>query len=301
METRYLKTLCSVIDTCSFSKTANELNITQSAVSQRIKFLEDRYGTTLIERTGTSLVLTEAGSIVLNKARQILSLEKELKNELKNLGKKPRLSLCCTPTFGIVYLPKVLNQYFMLNSTDVDFKFILNTPALTLKGILDNDYDLGILEHCGELELNDAVEVRLPPDELTFIASPGLNLSTKETSLQEIMQHCLIARRDGCSSRCLLQDNLAKTGKSIDDFKGTIIHDDLHLTIQTVLAGRGVAFVSKKLVSEYLKNGELTEHRIPDFSCFRLRSVIMLKKRVGDPFVKSFIECVVKVVGAVEP
>jgi DNA-binding transcriptional LysR family regulator len=299
VETQYLKTLCAVIETGSFSKAADDLNITQSAVSQRIKNLEARYGTPLIGRQGARLVLNSAGTVIYNKAKQILMLEKELENELKNLGNKARLSICCTPTFGVVYLPKVLNLFFMINSADVDFKFALNPPALSLQGVLKNDYDLAIIEHFNEIKVPGGITVQLPYDELIFIAAPSLNLSGSEVALTELMQQCLIARRSGCSSRSLLQDNLAKAGKSIDDFKGSIIYDDLNLTIQTVLAGRGVAFVSRNLVSEYLKRGELTEHKVHGFSCFRLRSAVMLKNRCDEPLVKSFIDCVIRAFDAV--
>lgn len=282
------------MDTGSFSRAANELNVTQSAVSQRIKFLEDHYGTPLLKRSGPAPTLSDAGNLVFNNAKKILALERELEDELRNLGKKTHLSLCCTPTFGIVYLPKVLNHFFMINSTDVDFKFILNTPALSLQGVFNNDYDLAIVEHCNKLELHDGIAMQLPSDELIFIASPSLNLSGSEVPLNELMQHCLIARREGCSSRCLLEENLARTGNNMDNFKGTIIYDDLHLTIQTVLAGRGIAFVSRSLVTEQLQKGDLKEHTVSGFSCFRMRSAVMLKKRVEDAFIKSFIDCVFK-------
>lgn len=294
MESQYLKTLCTVMETGSFSRAANELNITQSAVSQRIKFLEEFYGAPLLDRAGTVLTLSEPGTLVYNNAKKILALENELKDDLRNLGKKSHLSLCCTPTFGIVYLPKVLNHFFMINSTDVDLKFIFNTPALSLQGVLNKDFDLAIIEHCTELDLHEGTSIKLPSDELIFIAAPSLNLSDTTVPLDELMNHCLIARRDGCSSRCLLEENLARTGNNIESFKGTIIYDDLHLTIQSVLAGRGIAFVSRSLVIEQLQKGDLKEHRVSGFSCFRMRSAVLLKKRADDAFIKSFVDCVFK-------
>ena len=52
-------------------------------------------------------------------------LEKGINNELKGLLSKKGLSLCSTPTFGVAYLPKVLNHYFHANSRDADFKFAI--------------------------------------------------------------------------------------------------------------------------------------------------------------------------------
>lgn len=295
MESQYLKTFCAVIDEQSFSRAAQRLNITQSAVSQRIKFLETHYGVPLLERNGTMLVPSDAGTVVMDKARQILMLENELAERLKNLHKKNRLALCCTPTFGIVYLPKVLNHFFMINTTDVDFKFILNSPALAQQGVQESVFDLAIIEHCDELDFHNVTVIDLPPDDLVFISSPEMNLGGQVVSLEDMFQHCLIARREGCSSRCLLANNLSRHGKSMDNFKGTIIYDDLYLTIQTVLAGRGVAFVSRNLVVDYLRKGDLLEHSVNGFSCSRARSAIMLNKRIDDSYVGSFIDCVQKV------
>ena len=112
METRYFKTLQAVLESGSFSRAASDLNITQSAVSQRIRFMEDQYGKPLIDRSGTVIAATAAGDAVLRKARQILAMENELQDELKSLGIKAHITLCCTPTFGIVYLPLVLIGFF---------------------------------------------------------------------------------------------------------------------------------------------------------------------------------------------
>ena len=111
METRYLNTLIAAVETGTFSKAAESLHITQSAVSQRIKFLEEHFGQQLLDRSGQRLALTAAGQLVFNKARDILDKEKELLNCLQETTAQKHLSLCCTPTFGMAYLPDVLNNF----------------------------------------------------------------------------------------------------------------------------------------------------------------------------------------------
>lgn len=292
METHYLKTLLTVLETGSFSKAASQLCITQSAVSQRIKLMEERYAVQLLERSGHMARATDAGLIVKQKAAQIIQLEHEMEQELHGLKSKKKLSLSSTPTFGIVYLPKVLNRFFLANSGDIDFKFVLNTPEQSLKGLLDNEFDLAIIEHCGPLATDDMMLHPLPPDELVFISSPSLSLTTPEICLEELLQQRLIARKEGCSSRCLLQENLSRFGKTLDDFSGMIIYDDLHLTIQTVCEGRGVAFVSRSLIKDYLKRNELHEHHVPGFHCLRSRSVILPNKKSGNHIIQNFMESV---------
>lgn len=292
METRYFKTLQTVLETGSFNKAARILHITQSAVSQRIKFMEEYYGSPLIDRSGQLVRLTEAGSIVNEKASQILTIEGILEKELKGLSNKKSLSLCSTPTFGAVFLPQVLNRFFLKHSGDVDFKFTLNTPELTMQGFIDDEFDLAVMEHCGPLDVPTAQQHGLPPDELVFISAPSLSLPHPLITLDELLKQRLIARRDGCSSRCLLQGNLQNFGRSIDDFRVMIVYDDLHLTIETVKSGKGVAFVSRGLVQTLLANGELTQHVVKGFNNVRSRSVLISQKRINDPLIGQFLACI---------
>ncbi|HEY6872591.1 MAG TPA: LysR family transcriptional regulator [Geobacteraceae bacterium] len=292
METVYLKTLVVAARTGSFSKAAAQLCITQSAVSQRVKFLEDRYGYQLLDRSGPLLIPTDIGAIVLEKAERILLIEKELDERLKHVGGKIRLSLCCTPTFGIAYLPQVLNSFIAHNADVVDLKFMLYSPEQAIKGLHDNECDLGIIEHCENLELAEFQTFELPRDELIFISSPNLNLLTTEIDLATLMQQRFIARKEGCSSRRLLTRNLAAMGRNLSDFRSMIIYDDLRLTIDTVLEGSGIAYVSKSLVSKHLDEGTLCAHHVNGFCSSRLRTLALNKNSHVERTLQNFIDCV---------
>ena len=246
----------------------------------------------LIDRSGAVIVATEAGSAVVRKARQILTLEKDLDDELQSLGTSARLSICCTTTFGIVYLPLVLSRFFIANSDQVKLKSSLNTPLKALKGVVGNEFDVAVIEHCTEVDTSDFATISLPRDELTIISAPLLQLSGRVLPLSELLEQRLIARRDGCSSRCLLEENLSKFGKRMDDFRGVVVHDDLYLSIQTTMAGQGVAFVSRSLVREQIEKGALLEHTVEDFTCFRARTLVLNRKRSEDCFVRGFVKCV---------
>lgn len=292
MDTRYLKTLCTVLATGSFSRAAEELYITQSAVSQRIKALEEQFGLPLLDRPGKVICASEAGELVLKAAQQIMATEQTLKRELASLGKKPGIALCCTPTFGIAYLPNVLNRFFLSHSEGVDLKFMLNTPEQSLKGVLDSEFDLAVIEHCRGIASDNVVVHQLPDDNLIFISASSMSLAGGQVLLDELMQHRLIARRDGCSSRLLLEDNLARFGKTLNDFNGVMECDDLRLTIQTVLSGKGVAFVSRKIVNEQISQGKLREHVVEGFTSSRLRSIVVDRRRSKDALIDSLVESI---------
>ena len=110
MESLYLKTLVEVVRTGSLSRAAESLHVTQPAVSRRIKFMEDQYGCELLDRSGNVLRPTEAGHLVYEKAQSLLEIEADLVSGLHRLDGKVRISLSCTPSFGIAHLPAVLRN-----------------------------------------------------------------------------------------------------------------------------------------------------------------------------------------------
>jgi DNA-binding transcriptional LysR family regulator len=292
METRYLQTLIMVIETGSFSKAAELLHITQSAASQRIKWLEDHCNQTLVDRSGTALAATTAGELVIAKARAIIELEREMFDSLIRLGEEKRLSLCSTPTFGMAYLPAIINDFILCNADLSDFKFMLQQPETALRELSEGHYDLAILEHCHPCDGNSTLETcRLPDDELVFIAAPLLELPPSPLPLAALLSQRLFARRDGCSSRELLCQNLRDAGTDLAAFKSLIVSDDLRLTIQNVAAGKGVSFVSRALVSTQLAEGTLRAYQVAGFKHQRSRTVFVPRQRLSDPLLQNFLDC----------
>lgn len=79
METRFLRTFLTIVETGSLAGAARRLNITPSAVIQRMKALEDEIGQALLRRAGHAMQLTPAGAAILDEARRLLTIEDEIK------------------------------------------------------------------------------------------------------------------------------------------------------------------------------------------------------------------------------
>ena len=298
METRYLNTLIASVEAGTFSKAAELLHITQSAVSQRIKFLEEHFGQQLLDRSGQRLALTPAGQIVFSKAKDILDKEKELLSCLQDSSSQKRLSLCCTPTFGMAYLPQVLSQFLRVHSDLNDFKFIFLQPQEALRGLHQEEFDLAVVEHCLDQDFTGLDRFSMPDDELLVVAAASSSVPHVDGVMQlaDLKKTRFFARRDGCSSKELMRQNLAAHGSGFDDFDGVVVSDDLHFTIQTVLQGNGVAYVSRALVANHLASGELIGLRVDGFDHCRGRSVVMLPQRNEDVLLQEFLECLFDVV-----
>lgn len=292
METRYLQTLAVVAQTGSFSKTAQQLHITQSAVSQRIKWLEDHLGRELFNRTSTRLLLTDAGKLALEKAHEILALEDRMIEELEQLEHGHPLRLSCTPTFGMIQLPQALNRFMLRNYEITDIQLLFHVPEQAMTEMREGHIELAVLEHCGRMDFEGFATYSLPDDELVFVSGHNLNLPKGRCELSQLLEHTIYVRKEGCSSRSLLENNLQQRRLSLRNFRKVIVSDGLLLTIEAVRSGAGIAFISRALVEKDLSEGRLREHRIHGFTHQRNRTLVVNWNRRNDPPVKAFVSCI---------
>jgi len=155
MESIYLKTFIMVAQTGSFTKAAETLFVTQSAVSRRIQFMENQYNCTLLDRTGPILKPTPAGDVLLEKAQKILEIEKELQSDLSPINNKQQLSFACTPTFGTRYLPEIMCKFIKNQPQVTNIKFSFDNPNAILKNLEIGAYETAVVEHCACFDCGD--------------------------------------------------------------------------------------------------------------------------------------------------
>ncbi|MEO1590123.1 MAG: LysR substrate-binding domain-containing protein [Cyanobacteria bacterium J06632_22] len=113
MEIYQLKVFLTVAHHLSFTAAAEVLNLTQPAVSAKIKSLESSLGVELFERLGRKIKLTAAGNYLVEAGPSLIALESRLVQEINEIkqGKFSRLSVGCTPSILNGWLPKILFEY----------------------------------------------------------------------------------------------------------------------------------------------------------------------------------------------
>ena len=290
MRSEYLRTLVESIATGSFSKAADNLFITQSAVSRRIKFLEEQYGYSLIDRSGPVLTATDAGRIVIEKAEKMLQLEYDLLNDLRVLSPRPGIIFCCTPSFGVAYLPAILKDFMLLKPDMSELKFFFEMPDKVVDGMRKGLYQVGVIEHNEDYDLAEFETFDLPGDDAIFVSSPQLALTDEEMTLEQLTCFDLYTRKEGCCSSKLLHYNMKKLGRDCADFNRVIYYDDLHMIIGSVLDGSGLAFVSRSVVDKLLTDGALRAHRVTGFEHAYKRTLIVNSASTSPPSLGYFIE-----------
>lgn len=292
MESVYLKTLIEVARTGSLTKAADSLCVTQSAVSRRIKFLEERYDRPLLDRSGPLLLPTAEGALVLQKAEKILQIEGELLLELSSLGKQSGLSFVCTPTFGIVHLPEILREFMLKSSEAGNLRFVFEMPEKILKGLQEGLFEMAVIEHCHCFDLSDYATVALPCDEMVFAMSPSLGLSGELADPTALFARTLYGRDEGCCSRTLLESNLQRLGHTTSEFSRIISYDDLHIIVRELLNGQGLAFISDQIIAPYVASGQLVTCKVAGFIHQRKRTFIFNNCYAADSPAAQFVDSI---------
>ena len=146
MDTQSLQAFMAVADTQSFSRAAEQLYLTQPAVSKRIATLESQVGARLFDRIGRRIALTEAGSVLLPQARRILFTVEDSRRALANLSGQVggKLTLATSHHIGLHRLPPLLKQYTQRHpEVELDLHFLDSEQAY--QGVLDGTLEMAVV------------------------------------------------------------------------------------------------------------------------------------------------------------
>jgi DNA-binding transcriptional LysR family regulator len=301
MELVLLRTLIAVADAGSFTAAAERLCVTQSAVSRRIRQLEEYYGLSLLERGSESVTVTSAGRLLVDKAREILEIERQLEHTVAEHKRRDRISFCCTPCFGAGRLPDIFERYVGGSGLNFDLNVVFDMPEDVLDGLATGRYDLAVVEHCDELDLADCPQWELPPDQMIFVSAPSLGIAAPTVSIDELASRRLFLKTyNGCAYR-FLKRRLKQVGRSIDEFTNLSYYDDLAGVVRQVVAGHGLGFVSRELAARELEGGRLREHRVAGFGHQRPRTMLVSPRLRWTELTRRFVATFFEVMGAEAP
>ncbi len=144
MEVDQLLNFLKVAELENFTRAAEELGLSQPAISRSVQKLEDEIGQPLFERQSRKVLLTDAGKLLLGRARQIVAIIEDTKNEISDDGQSGRLRIAAIPTVAPYFLPGLLREF----STAFPAALVTvqeDTTDNLLKRLAQGEVDLGIL------------------------------------------------------------------------------------------------------------------------------------------------------------
>ena len=167
MNTKQLKYAMVLAETKSFSKAASQLNISQPSLSQYVKKIETEVGVPLFERTGGYVKLTDAGKFYIQAGKKMLSIEKDLENQLLDV-KQEKVG---TLTVGMSHfrtndILKEIAQPFKRLYPNVNLVIDERTLSQVIEGAEHGEFDLAIIPHPVDLSVFNTHKVM--DEELTL-------------------------------------------------------------------------------------------------------------------------------------
>lgn len=240
---QYLLVFVKVVEKGNFSKAAEELHMTQPAVSQYIKSLEQMYGTKLLERSNKYVRLNKPGQIVYDHAKEILGVYSKISGLLDDLANAPKgpLAIGASYSFGEYVLPHFISQLHTEFPQIQPSIKIGNTKEMA-ELVLKNQLDIGIIE--GDYHDRHLVVEPFADDFMYVIASAKHPLEKygKEASPQSLEKETWIIREEGSGTR-------EATDKLWSDLsispKDVMVFGSTQIIKESVEAGLGIALLSQ--------------------------------------------------------
>ncbi|MBV8720004.1 MAG: LysR family transcriptional regulator [Chloroflexi bacterium] len=253
MDLRHLQTLCAVIDSGGFTRAAERLYLTQSAVSFQIRQLEEALGTTLFDRSAGGVRPTQSGEVLYRYARKLLLLAAEARDEISALesARQGRVRIGATDVCAL-FLPEVLRR-FGQHHDSVEIAVFEGPAAQVIERVQAGQSDVGIVPH-----LDDVSGITFTPLlelQLLAICEPHHAFSQLEViTAAELAAQPLALYEQGSVYRQVVERACASIG-----VRPRIVFESNWLTsiLRAVEAGLGVTVLPVQSVREQVASGRL--------------------------------------------
>ncbi|OOC63913.1 LysR family transcriptional regulator [Paenibacillus ihbetae] len=282
-----LEVFVTVVEKGNFTRAAEELLMTQPAVSQYIRALERSLGTRLLDRSNKYVRLNKAGEIVYHHAKEILGLYTRMNALVDDVMHRASgdLSIGSSYTFGEYLLPRMIaslrQQYPLIRPT-----ITIGNTAEVAGMILRHEADIGIVE--GDYQDERLQIEAFAEDEMVIVVPRGQRYEQlSEIPLAELQTETWIVREQGSGTREATERMFAASGfhpRHVVEF------GSIQLIKESVEAGLGVTLLSRFVVRKELQLGTLHMLKPDGRPVIRRFSLILQKTPYHTKAVEVFLE-----------
>ena len=271
----------------NFTAAANELFITQPAVTFQVKSFEEYCELKLFKKKGRQVYLTDEGKSLLKYAETVFQYEKEIENaidEMRDL-KRGVLRLGTTKAYARYFMPLMITSF---HNKFPDIKIQLNegSSADMIYSLVDFKIDVAIIA-----KAVDHADVNFFPfsrEEMALIVAPDYHLcEKKKISFKELAKEPFIMKETGSGTRKLVEDLFAKANCAPNILMET---SNTEFIKQLVNRGEGVSFLVREAVAAELNNNYLAEVPLKGHKILLDVSIAYLKAQVLSPPARAFVD-----------
>jgi len=283
-----LKVFCDVVETKSFSVAASQNYVTQSAVSQQIRMLEEKYGKQLLERTRGNVQLTPAGEILYQVSKEIVQRYQDLESRLQDVAKivAGTVRVATVHSIGLYELSTQLKR-FLKAYPQVQLQLGYSRSSKIYEDALKGGIDLGIVAYPSRRPGITTIPLR--EDRLVLVVPPGHPFAKHRTiSTNRLDGEALVGFDRDIPTRRETDRVLRKHG--IDPRYVTEL-DNVEVMKRVVEIGLGIAILPEQAVRPEVKGGTLVAVQISDEVFPRQLGIIHRSGKHFSPAAAKFIEC----------
>ena len=257
MADRRLQVFHTVARLLSFTKAAEELHMTQPAVTFQVRQLEEYFNTRLFDRTHNRINLTDAGKRVYVYAEKIFVLYSEMENSVREITGDISgvLVLGASTTVAEYMLPNLLGD-FKHKYPDVTIRLkVANTDGI-VSLVENNAIDLGVVE--APVSNKNLVVEKCRMDQMVLIVPPGHELANSNSvNLERVLEFPFICREEGSGTREVMVEHMLDAGIKTREMDITMELGSLEAIKSAVEANMGVSVLSRATIGKELKLGTL--------------------------------------------
>lgn len=257
----------AVADNASFTRASQQLYVAQSAISRKIKLLEEELGEPIFKRVNRKIYVTPAGQTLLRYARRIFLDMRNAKLEISEIAHLERGQLrvgagmlACT-----YILPPVLEKFKALHPR-IDLEVITAPTDALLSKLHDNLIELGVLTL--PIKHTDLQVVPLIREEMVVVTSPKHPVLSQKSKIdaEELQDYPLILFPKGARTRNVLEEFFHAAGIAP---RIVMEAENVALIKPLVKIDLGISIIPLRSVSEELQRGELHCLKIKDHRLVR--------------------------------
>jgi DNA-binding transcriptional LysR family regulator len=290
MDTRQLAAFCAVVERASFSQAAEQLGVTQPAVSLQIRSLEKRLGVQLLDRSGRRVEPTDAGRRLYRSSLRLLAQEEQLLAELGEEAEGEltgRLELGASTGPGGTVIPIVLCE-FQQRHPEVHVALTVSDTQRIVEEVARRELELGVV---GAVRRQRGVVFEpFFRDEVVLAVPRGHPFAGRTVTLDELKHEPIVLMQEGAGVRQVIEDELRETGVRLRDLDVRLELGLQESARSAVLGGYGVTFISRSAIDADVAAGTVAVADVEGLEPAREISLVRSAGRAETRVAQAFVE-----------
>lgn len=271
----------------SFSQAAESLFLSQPAVSNQVKLLEESYGLKLFDRSGRGVELTNPGEILLSYAERIFSLAKEADSVIEEIQglKAGGIRISASNTLGAYYLPDILDP-FRKQHPRIEIRMNVGYTQTVVEDILTFRSDLGLIGR--EVLHPNIVALPLWQEELVLIVPPDHPFAERPIiDRAELQGQAFIMSEQGSGVREITENILAGAKASP---QVVMELGENEAVKRAVASGMGITLISTTVARRELEAGQIRAVRLSGETILRQFYIIHHRDKYLSNLIRAFLD-----------